>query len=68
MTVADQSPSAPPAHARLPLIGDRAPDFEAESAHGPVRLSDYAGRWLVLFCHPASSTRSTPSGRCCTTR
>ncbi len=42
--------------ARLPLIGDRAPDFEAESTHGPVRLSDYAGRWLVLFSHPADFT------------
>lgn len=41
---------------RLPLIGDRAPDFEAESTHGPVRLSDYAGRWLVLFSHPADFT------------
>ncbi|MBE3014516.1 peroxiredoxin [Microbispora sp. NEAU-D428] len=41
---------------RLPLIGDRAPDFEAESTHGPVRLADYAGRWLVLFSHPADFT------------
>lgn len=41
---------------RLPLIGDRAPGFEAESTHGPVRLADYAGRWLVLFSHPADFT------------
>ncbi|WP_432922819.1 peroxiredoxin [Microbispora sp. CA-135349] len=41
---------------RLPLIGDKAPDFEADSTHGPVRLADYAGRWLVLFSHPADFT------------
>lgn len=40
----------------LPLIGDRAPDFEAESTQGTVRLSDYRGRWLVLFSHPADFT------------
>ncbi|HEX6967911.1 MAG TPA: peroxiredoxin [Micromonosporaceae bacterium] len=41
---------------RLPLIGDKAPRFEAVSTHGPVRLEDYAGRWLVLFSHPADFT------------
>ncbi|QYC38160.1 Alkyl hydroperoxide reductase subunit C [Nonomuraea coxensis DSM 45129] len=44
------------APAGLPLIGDRAPDFAAETTHGPVRLADYAGRWLVLFSHPADFT------------
>ncbi|MGW7478028.1 hypothetical protein ACWGH8_05520 [Nonomuraea muscovyensis] len=34
---------------RLPLIGDRAPEFVADSTHGPVRLADYAGRWLLLL-------------------
>lgn len=37
-------------------IGDSAPDFEARSTHGPVRLSDYRGRWLVFFSHPADFT------------
>ncbi len=37
-------------------IGDFAPDFEARSTIGPVRLSDYRGRWLVLFSHPADFT------------
>jgi peroxiredoxin (alkyl hydroperoxide reductase subunit C) len=37
-------------------IGDRAPDFEARSTLGPVRLSAYRGRWLVLFSHPADFT------------
>jgi len=53
MTVAEQPTTTP---ARPPLIGDSAPDFEAESTHGPVRLADYAGRWLVLFSHPADFT------------
>jgi peroxiredoxin (alkyl hydroperoxide reductase subunit C) len=37
-------------------IGDLAPDFEARSTIGPVRLSTFRGRWLVLFSHPADFT------------
>ncbi len=37
-------------------IGDIAPDFEARSTIGPVRLSAFRGRWLVLFSHPADFT------------
>lgn len=37
-------------------IGDLAPDFEARSTAGPVRLSAYRGRWLILFSHPADFT------------
>ena len=37
-------------------IGDAAPDFEARSTHGPVKLSDYRGRWLIFFSHPADFT------------
>ncbi|HQS45762.1 MAG: peroxiredoxin [Rhizobiales bacterium 24-66-13] len=37
-------------------MGDAAPDFEARSTRGPIRLSDYRGRWLVLFSHPADFT------------
>ncbi|MGW3104266.1 peroxiredoxin [Streptomyces sp. NPDC001100] len=55
MTVSDQL-AEPAEYARLPLIGDRAPGFEAESTHGPVSLTDYAGHWLVLFSHPADFT------------
>ncbi|WP_079085193.1 redoxin domain-containing protein [Streptomyces dysideae] len=29
---------------------------QAESTHGPVRLADHAGRWLVLFSHLADFT------------
>lgn len=37
-------------------IGDMAPDFEARSTAGPVRLSAYRERWLILFSHPADFT------------
>lgn len=37
-------------------IGDLAPDFEARSTIGPVQLSGFRGRWLVLFSHPADFT------------
>lgn len=42
---------------RRPLhLGDIAPDFAARTTMGDVRLSDYRGRWLVLFFHPADFT------------
>lgn len=56
MTTATEPAPGDGALARLPLIGDKAPHFEADSTHGPVRLDDYAGRWLVLFSHPADFT------------
>ncbi|WP_394730645.1 peroxiredoxin [Altererythrobacter sp. GH1-8] len=37
-------------------IGDTAPDFEARSTIGPVRLSNFRKRWLILFSHPADFT------------
>lgn len=51
----DQNPSPLPPCAGL-RIGDFAPDFEARSTLGPVRLSAHRGRWLVLFSHPADFT------------
>ncbi len=40
----------------LPRINDPAPDFEAKSTQGIIRLSDYKGKWVVLFSHPADFT------------
>jgi len=40
----------------LPRIGDPAPQFEAVTTHGPIKLEDYKGTWLVLFSHPADFT------------
>src|SRR3979411_2953178 len=43
---------------RIPRINDPAPDFEARSTHGIIRLSDYTskGKWVLLFSHPADFT------------
>ncbi|MCC5983202.1 MAG: peroxiredoxin [Rhodobacteraceae bacterium] len=37
-------------------LNEPAPDFEARSTAGPIRLSDYRGRWLLFFAHPADFT------------
>ncbi len=37
-------------------IGDLVPNFSARTTRGVVRLSDYHGRWLVFFTHPADFT------------
>ena len=36
--------------------GAKAPDFQLESAGGPVRLSDFAGKTLVLYFYPKDDT------------
>ena len=46
---------APPQPA-MPRINEPAPDFEAKTTHGVKKLSDYKGRWLILFSHPADFT------------
>jgi len=33
-------------------IGQFAPEFEAVSTNGEIKLSDYKGKWVVLFSHP----------------
>ena len=33
-----------------------APDFRARSTAGDLRLSDYRGKWVMLFAHPADFT------------
>lgn len=40
----------------LPRIGDAAPDFEAATTQGTIRLSQYRGQWILLFSHPADFT------------
>ena len=37
-------------------IGQFAPDFEAETTQGPIKLADYRGKWIVLFSHPGDFT------------
>ena len=33
-------------------IGTYAPDFEAKTTMGKIKLSDYKGKWMILFSHP----------------
>ena len=39
-----------------PTEGAPAPDFELETADGPVRLVDFAGKTLVLYFYPKDDT------------
>ncbi len=42
----------------MPRILDDAPDFEAKTTQGPLRLSDLTsgGKWVMLFSHPSDFT------------
>jgi peroxiredoxin (alkyl hydroperoxide reductase subunit C) len=41
----------------VPLIGEDAPAFEAETTQGPIKFpQQYRGKWVILFSHPADFT------------
>lgn len=41
----------------MPLIGEPAPSFVAETTMGTIRFpDDYKGKWVILFSHPADFT------------
>lgn len=40
----------------LPNLGEKAPNFKANTTFGPIELSDYIGKWVVLFSHPGDFT------------
>lgn len=40
----------------IPRLGDLAPDFEAQTTSGVLKLDDFEGQWLVLFSHPMDFT------------
>ncbi|NNK80143.1 MAG: peroxiredoxin [Flavobacteriales bacterium] len=41
----------------MPRIGDQAPDFEAVTTKGNIKMSEFAkGKWTVMFSHPADFT------------
>ena len=42
---------------KLPLIGEKAPSFKAETTQGPISFpDDFKGKWVVFFSHPADFT------------
>jgi peroxiredoxin 2/4 len=40
----------------LPRLNEPAPDFKAVSTQGEISLSQFRGKWVVLFSHPADFT------------
>ncbi|MGB9740510.1 MAG: peroxiredoxin [Candidatus Bathyarchaeia archaeon] len=37
-------------------LGEPVPDFEAVTTHGVIKLSNFKGKWVILFSHPADFT------------
>jgi peroxiredoxin 2/4 len=35
----------------IPKLGSKAPDFTADTTMGEIKLSDYKGRWVVIFSY-----------------
>lgn len=60
MTTAQNIDGNPEVHAQgrdaILRIGEPAPQFEAPTTQGKLKLSDYKGKWVVLFSHPADFT------------
>ena len=49
----------------LPSVGERAPDFSLVDQNGRQHaLSDYAGRWLVLYFYPKDDTPGCTKEAC----
>ncbi len=41
----------------IPLLGEKFPSIEVQTTHGIKKIpDDYAGKWIVLFSHPADFT------------
>ena len=37
-------------------LGQKAPDFTVNTSKGPITLSSYRGKWVLLFSHPGDFT------------
>ena len=45
------------ANTKVPMIGDVAPSFTAESTNGTIYFpEDFGNKWKIIFCHPADFT------------
>jgi peroxiredoxin 2/4 len=40
----------------IPKLGSLAPDFTADTTMGEIKLSDFKGRWIVIFSYPGDFT------------
>ena len=41
----------------IPMIGESAPSFHAETTQGTIQFpEDYKGKWVIFFSHPADFT------------
>lgn len=41
----------------MPCIGDKAPEFKANSTQGHINFpADYHGKWVIFFSHPSDFT------------
>jgi len=55
----------PPAVGQPVAVGDLAPDFELPSQTGEiVKLSDYAGQWVVVYFYPKDDTPGCTTEAC----
>jgi len=49
----------------IPQVGEPAPDFTAvDQAGKPVKLSDYQGKWIVLYFYPRDNTSGCTKEAC----
>ena len=55
--MADDTTANEPQQAPMLELNAPAPDFEATTTHGRLRLSEWGkGKWVILFSHPADFT------------
>lgn len=51
-----ETTATPTTNVSLPRLNEPAPQFQATATSGPIKLTDYKGKWVVLFSHPADFT------------